>query len=265
MPIKPISEVKPKTEEEFREIDYRVMGMAFEIHNQLGPYFDELVYKNELAYRLAEIGVPSTREFEVELSFQNYSKKVFVDLFVDNGIVYEVKTATSFAPAHRSQALNYLFVTGTKHGKLINFRSAKVEGEFVSTTLDHEDRQDVAIRDVEWNPVDTAGQQWRDLMVGLIADWGSGLDLSWYREALSELTGGLSRADTELAIVFQGRTLGAHRIRLLSPDTMWTLTAVKEYSFMKENLRRFLGLTCLKRIQWANIQNHQLHFQTLTR
>jgi hypothetical protein len=46
---------------------------------------------------------------------------------------------------------------------------------------------------------------------------------------------------------------------------MWTLTAVKEYSFMKENLRRFLGLTCLKRIQWANIQNHQLHFQTLTR
>ena len=109
MPIKPSRAVQLKTEEEFREVDYRVMGKAFEIHNELGPYFDEVVYKNELAFRLMEMGVSAVREFPIELVFQNYSKRVFVDLLVDNGIVYEVKTAASFAPAHRSQALNYLF------------------------------------------------------------------------------------------------------------------------------------------------------------
>jgi GxxExxY protein len=265
MPIKPGTTIQLKTEEEFREIDYRVMGKAFDIHNEFGPHFNEIVYKNELAFRLAEIGLRAVREFPIDLVFQQHSKRVFVDLFVDNSIVYEIKTAASFAPAHRSQALNYLFATGTKHGKLINFRGAKVEGEYVSTSLDHEDRRVISVHDSERDPLDTDASRWRELVMALIADWGSGLDLNWYREALGDVLGGLSRAETEMAIVSNGRPIGSHRIRLLTADAMWTLTAVKDQSVMKENLRKLLSLSHLKRIHWANIQNHQLQFQTLKR
>lgn len=265
MPLKPTAMVQIKTEEEFREIDYRVMGKAFEIHNELGPCFDELVYKNELALRLAEIGICAAREFAVDLLFQTFSKRIFIDLFVESGIVYEIKTAAAFAPAHRGQALNYLFVTGTRHGKLINFRGAKVDGEYISTSLDHMNRQDVLVRNEEWNVIDSLDDQWRQLVIALIADWGSGLNLEWYREALGEIMGGLSRTATEIPLVSKGRQIGSHSVRLLTLDTMWTLTAIKESSLMKEYLLRFLGLSCLKRIQWANYHNHHLVFQTLIR
>lgn len=265
MPIQPRAPIQVKSEEEFRVLDYRVMGRAFEIHNDFGPHLDEIVYKNELAFRLMQEGIPAIREFSVDLIFSTFVKTVFIDLLVDSGTVYEIKTASSFAPAHRTQTINYLFATGTKHGKLVNFRGPKVEGEFVSSTLDYKARCSVDVLNLDWQGDDPESTSWRTVLISLIRDWGAFFSLEWYREALVHLLGGLSRAEADIVLAFQGRPIGSQRVKLLAPDTMWTLTATKNYASMKQHLTQFLQLTCLARIQWANLHNHKLVFKTFVR
>lgn len=264
MPFRTRTPIIAKTEEEFREVDYKVMGCAFDIHNEFGPHLDEIVYKNELAFRLAKNGFSAAREFGVDLSFSTYTKTVYIDLLVDNGAVYEIKTASGFASAHRTQTINYLFATGTRHGKLVNFRGPKVEGEFVSTTLDNESRRFFEVLNLGWNGTDPESSSWRTLVISLLHDWGAFLSLEWYRDALMQLTAGLSRTATMIPLRFEGRSIGSHAVRLLTSDTMWTFTATKHHSLMKTHLTRFLRLTGLSRIQWANIHNHKLVFRSIS-
>ena len=55
------------------------------------------------------------------------------------------KTVTALNDSHKQQLINYLLLTGIKHGKLINFRPASVEYSFVSTTLTNEDRYNYSL------------------------------------------------------------------------------------------------------------------------
>ena len=41
-------------QEEFQEIDYVVMGIAYELQNEMGTIFNEHIYRNELEYRSAD-------------------------------------------------------------------------------------------------------------------------------------------------------------------------------------------------------------------
>lgn len=43
---------------EFRELDYSVMGLAFETHRQLGRFCDEGIYQNDLANNLVSAESP---------------------------------------------------------------------------------------------------------------------------------------------------------------------------------------------------------------
>lgn len=47
----------------------------------------------------------------------------------------EAKASDSLTTAHHSQALNYLLLAGMQHGTLVNFRSTRVEHQFISTHL----------------------------------------------------------------------------------------------------------------------------------
>jgi len=51
MPIECPEGVRAISQEEFYDADYKVMGLVFGIHNELGRLWDERVYKNELAFR----------------------------------------------------------------------------------------------------------------------------------------------------------------------------------------------------------------------
>lgn len=52
MPITTRIPLRRLTQEEFSEVAYEVMRHVFDIHNELGRFFDEKIYKRELAHRL---------------------------------------------------------------------------------------------------------------------------------------------------------------------------------------------------------------------
>src|SRR6266576_6056572 len=55
MPITSPICVRPANQEEFAQIDYRVMRHAFDSQNELGRLCDEVIYRNDLAARLEAI------------------------------------------------------------------------------------------------------------------------------------------------------------------------------------------------------------------
>ena len=50
-----------------------------------------------------------------------------MDMFVDDGLIVELKAVKALAPEHFAQILNYLKITRNPIGLLINFGSHKFE------------------------------------------------------------------------------------------------------------------------------------------
>ena len=58
-------------------------------------------------------------------------------------------------PRHRAQLLNYLLLTDTQHGKLVNLRRERIQHEFVNTTLTRADRNTFSVNDRDWHDADS--------------------------------------------------------------------------------------------------------------
>ena len=128
------------TQDEFHAIDKKVMRLAFDIHNSMGRFFDEKIYQNELMSLCRSNGLEAESEVEIVVSHKDFLKHYYIDLLVEHGCVYEIKTAKAIQSSHTKQLINYLLLINVNHGKIINFRMPSVEHEFVSNTLNEKDR-----------------------------------------------------------------------------------------------------------------------------
>lgn len=147
------------------------MDIVFKMHNELGRHLDEKIYERELAFRLGGAGIHAQMQVPLGLQFEDYSTTLFVDLLVEGSTIYELKAGSALAPAHRAQALSYLFLADTRHGKLVNLGTPRVEHEFVSTSLSFDDRRQFEIVDREWIASGNAGRL-REFIIALARDWG---------------------------------------------------------------------------------------------
>ena len=267
MPIEVDSEIRVFPESEFHALAHDIMGIAFGVHNEFGRLMDEEVYKRSILRRCESAGiVPTRREVEIKVSYQEFEKSYFVDLLFACGLMVEAKTVETLNAAHRTQALHYLLLTGMQHGLLINLRSGKVQKEYVSTSLDLVERRRVVVDDSKWLDANDASRQLKHLVLDLLADWGAFLQLSLYRGAIMHFFGGESVALKRIPVYERNTVVGTHEVCLIAPDTGLALTAVKDgQASMESHLHRFLNHTRLGRIHWINMHNHNITFCTLSR
>jgi GxxExxY protein len=112
----------------YRELSYRIMQAAFEVHNTLGPGFLESVYEEALACEPEIRSVPFQRQKKIVI---HYKERVVgthrLDFVVDNAIVLELKAVSALTDAFKQQTLSYLKATGLRLGILINFGTPRVE------------------------------------------------------------------------------------------------------------------------------------------
>ena len=99
-----------------------VIGVAIEVHRQLGPGFLEHVYEEAMAIELAERRIP----FQRQVTFPVYYKRVLVaesrlDLLVDELLVVELKAVEELRPIHMAQVVSYLRTGEFQLGLLFNF------------------------------------------------------------------------------------------------------------------------------------------------
>lgn len=250
------------TSDALRSLDYQVMRHAFDSHNELGRMCDECVYQADLAARLNAAGIHARREVPIQLSHENFVKHYALDLVVDDSFVYELKVVASLQGEHQAQLLNYLYLTNTGHGKLINFRPGKVESRFVNAPIDDLLRRKYRVAQDTFSHDASA---LRDMLMSLLDDWGLFLDLAAYTEALTHLLGGEERVLTLVPMTRAGIELGNQRIHLFSPDSAFRVTGFKEdLASQEQHLKRLLALTPLRQIHWINLCRDEIRLTTLT-
>ncbi|MCK4542685.1 MAG: GxxExxY protein [Spirochaetales bacterium] len=105
-----------------------VLGMAFSVHNILGPGLLESAYEGALVIELSHAGVPFERQKVYPLYYKGELAGAYVaDLVVDNSIILELKSVKALGSTMEAQLINYLRLSGVPVGYLLNFRNTRVE------------------------------------------------------------------------------------------------------------------------------------------
>lgn len=111
------------------EITYKIIGCCFEVHNELGKGFSEVVYKDALEYEFKEKNIPYGREKKFEIKYKDIVLPHYyiADFIVENNIVLEVKAQQTLVSENTKQVLNYLAASNGEVGLLINFGESSLK------------------------------------------------------------------------------------------------------------------------------------------
>src|SRR5512137_2392074 len=111
-----------------KELGFQLMGMAYTVHNLLGPGLLEHAYQEALCVELELAGIPFEREKVYALEYKGRNVGTyFADLVVDGKILLELKSVLEFHPPPAAKPVNYPTVSGLEVGYLINFQHRHVE------------------------------------------------------------------------------------------------------------------------------------------
>ncbi len=112
------------------ELSYLVIGLALELHKNVGPGLLESAYENALAYEIRNKGLEVLQQVPMPFIYKEVKLKVGyrIDLLVENKLLIEIKSVDTLAPVHFSQLLTYLKLSDKKLGLLINFNCKLLKG-----------------------------------------------------------------------------------------------------------------------------------------
>lgn len=111
--------------EDLDAISYKIIGLAIEVHKQLGPGLLESAYQECLWYELKNAGLIVEKQKTLPIIYKDIKLDhgYRIDLLVEDKIVIELKTVETFTDVHFAQTLTYLKLGNYPLGLLINFDS----------------------------------------------------------------------------------------------------------------------------------------------
>lgn len=136
----------------------------------------------------------------------------------------------------------------------------QLEHEFVNCQSSLKTRRAFHVRTEDWQTAHSPFQSFQQLLLELLKDWGTGLDLALYEQAVTHFLGTVQT----VPVVVDGRVLGHQTVRLIAPDTLFKLTALSSHldDFMS-HAKRFLRHSGLQQIAWANITRFEVAFRCI--
>ena len=106
----------------------KIIGAAFEVHDQLGYGFLERVYQRALQVELVRRGATAEIEKRIQVQYEGVVVGDYdADLIVDACVAVEIKVGAQYDKRDEAQLLNELKATGLKVGVLLNFGRTKVD------------------------------------------------------------------------------------------------------------------------------------------
>lgn len=108
---------------------YKLMGILFDIHSNLGKGFSEIVYKDAIEYELEKSLIFFEREKEYSVKYKDIllKHKFYADFVIFDKIILEIKCCNSISDSHIAQAMNYLKVSNSKLAIIVNFNNDSLE------------------------------------------------------------------------------------------------------------------------------------------
>lgn len=125
---------------QLNDLSYKVIGLAIEVHRELGPGLLESTYEECLFYELKNSGLYVERQKALPIIYKDVKldQGYRIDLIVEQQLILELKTVESFTNVHFAQILTYLKLGKYPLGLLINFDSKILKNNikrFINDTL----------------------------------------------------------------------------------------------------------------------------------
>jgi len=107
------------------ELSERVIGLAIDVHRQLGPGLLESVYEECLCFELKHAGIAYGRQVPLAPVYKNIRLECSyrMDVVVERQLIIEIKAVEQLLPIHEAQMLTYLRLSGHPIALLMNFNS----------------------------------------------------------------------------------------------------------------------------------------------
>ncbi|MFN7100867.1 MAG: GxxExxY protein [Flavobacterium sp.] len=108
---------------------FKIIGICMEVHRNLGPGLLEVVYKDALEIEFKANNIPFEREKEFSIEYKGVilPHKFYADFIVNEDIVLEVKAVKEFSREHTAQVLNYMKLSDSEIGLLVNFQNKSLQ------------------------------------------------------------------------------------------------------------------------------------------
>ena len=107
----------------FEKLTEKIIGLAINVHKELGPGLLENTYKQCLDYELKKANL----NFQLEVNYPIIYKEIQIscgfriDLLVEDKIIIELKSIDKIIPIHEAQLLTYMKLFNKRVGLIIKF------------------------------------------------------------------------------------------------------------------------------------------------
>ncbi|HEY3582584.1 MAG TPA: GxxExxY protein [Pyrinomonadaceae bacterium] len=106
----------------YRDLTGKIIGVFYEVYNELGHGFLESVYQKSLGLALRSAGLEAFWPIDIPVTFRGQPVGHFeADMLVEKCVLLELKATRSLDRSHEAQLRNYLRATDIEVGLLLNF------------------------------------------------------------------------------------------------------------------------------------------------
>jgi GxxExxY protein len=124
----------------FPELSYKLTGLFYKIHSELGRFCRERQYADKLEELLKENNISYKREFELKNLHPESVGGNKVDFVIENCILVEIKAKKFITKEDYYQILRYLEASLLELGLIVNFRNTHLKPKRVlNSKLYHSD------------------------------------------------------------------------------------------------------------------------------
>ncbi|MDD4351838.1 MAG: GxxExxY protein [Candidatus Gracilibacteria bacterium] len=107
-----------------KELSYKINGLCFKIHNELGRFCKEKQYADEFEKLLKAEKIAYEREIDARKINSDSPEGNRLDFLIENKIILEFKTKIMITRQDYYQIQRYLLGTKLQLGIIVNFRNA---------------------------------------------------------------------------------------------------------------------------------------------
>ena len=129
----------------YPELSKKILGIAMQLHREMGCGFKEKVYQDAFEILLQEEGVKYEREKHIDLVFHGVRLEhdFFYDFLIEDKIGVELKAMSEIMGEFESQIINYLHVSNHKLGLLLNFGTTSLEYRWYPNEWHYRDKAEI--------------------------------------------------------------------------------------------------------------------------
>ena len=105
-----------------QELTKSIIGIYYNVYNELGFGFLEKVYHKALVIELKRNGYKIDSEKKVNVYYKNEVVGEYIpDIIINDAVIVELKCVEYLTDIHENQLLNYLKATECEVGLILNF------------------------------------------------------------------------------------------------------------------------------------------------